>query len=233
MRALALSSLFPLVLLAACSSDPAIPLPTYDAAPQDDAAPDGGTPIDAAPDAADAGPNLGQCASSFGAGLTNKTFGYIDGTLYAIVRPQDQQCTKPNGTHVNLQVKMNGAVYRMLVNVQSDRNGIDPNVGLAKKTTGPLAVPFSEGWHVGPTFDYVTDLGLHDPDFTAIPLAQLTNVLVGEVTVGDPIRVYATGFGEGGHLIHRNGGNTDGVVIVGPTTNAPKALAFRFADQAF
>ncbi len=221
----------PLLLVAACSSTGAPTTPP----PADDASADATPLVDAAPlvDAGADGPDLGPCASSFGNALTNKTFGVIDGTLYAIVRPQDQQCTKPNGTHVNLQVKMKGAVYRMLVNVQSDHNGVDPNVGFAEKTLGPLAMPFAEGWKTGVTYDYVTDLGLHDTDFTAVPLANLTDMIVERVKVGDPIRVYATGFLEGGHLIHRNGANTDGVVIVGPTTNTPKALAFRFADQAF
>lgn len=218
-----------LLFAAACGNTPSTTPPP----PVDDASAD--VLVDAAaPDVtADTGPNLGPCATSFGAALTSKTFGYVDGTLHAIVRPQDQQCTKPNGTHVNLQVRMNGSVYRMLVNVQSDHNGVDPNVGFAEKTLGPLTLPFSEGWHTGVAYDYVTDLGLHDTDFTAIPLATLTDTIVARVQVGDPIRVYATGFGEGGHLIHRNGNGVDGVVIVGPTTNAPKALAFRFADQTF
>ena len=216
--------------LAACSSTPV--------APTVDAEVDAGTADVATFDAplesaVDAGPNLGQCASTFGNALTNKQFGYLDGTLSAIQRPQDQQCPKPNGTHLNLQVKMNGAVYRMLVNVQSDRAG-DPNVAWAKKTLGPLATPFAEGWHGGAsTFDYPTDLGLSSGDFTPSPIGQLTDTLVALVKVGDPIRIYATGFGEGAHLIHRNGAGNDGVVIVAPTSPAPLALAFRFADQSF
>lgn len=194
------------------------------------------TPVDASPveAAVDAGPNLGQCASTFGSALTNKTFGYVDGTLFAIVRPQDQQCPKPNGTHLNLQVKMKGDVYRMLVNVQSDRNGIDPNVAFAEKALGaPLTPPFAEGWYTGVTFDYGANLGLKSTDFAPLPIATLTDTLVAKVVVGDPIRVYATGFLEGGHLIHRNGSGNDGVVVVAPQASAPIALAFRFADQSF
>lgn len=203
-------------------------------APPDAAEVDGALDAPPAEAAVDAGPNLGQCASTFGSALTNKTFGYVDGTLFAIVRPQDQQCPKPNGTHLNLQVKMKGDVYRMLVNVRSDRTGIDPNVAFAEKAlSSPLAPPFAEGWYTGVSFDYGADLGLKSTDFVAQPIATLTDTLVAKVVVGDPIRVYATGFLEGGHLIHRNGSGNDGVVVVAPTTAAPIALAFRFADQSF
>jgi hypothetical protein len=57
--------------------------------------------------------------------------------------------------------------------------------------------------------------------------------LTGELTIGAPISVYATGYGpDGGHDIHRQAANQDGAVVLAPTT-APRYLMFRFATQSF
>src|SRR5262249_50776390 len=83
------------------------------------------------------------CASSFGTALTS-AFGRLDGVVTAIVRQMDTSC--PEGTsptHIVLQVKSNGAVYRMVVNVQSDR-GTDLDVRFASIAHAGLS-PWSEG----------------------------------------------------------------------------------------
>src|SRR4051812_39193939 len=84
----------------------------------------GETPDAPAPDASD---KSAACASTFGNALTN-AFGRLDGTVLAVVAPGNQRCAMPNGTHVVVQVTMDGAAYRMVVNVLSTSG--DPHVWL-------------------------------------------------------------------------------------------------------
>ncbi len=224
-------------LLVACSgSSSSTPgaTPSDDAgSSEDSAAPD----LDAssAVDAVDAFKPTGLCATTFGAALT-EGFGRIDGTVYSVQKPSDSTCTFPNSDHVILQVLMNGAVYRLVVNVQSDRAGSDPKILIA---TLPHALPapaFAEGWHAAAPLDYVTSLGAHsDASFTALTLVDATTKIATDVKVGDPIAVYGTsgaGRPESAHLIHRNATNEDGAIVLDPTTS-PKFMLFHFDDQTF
>ncbi len=177
----------------------------------------------------------GKCADAFGSGLT-EGFGRIDGVVYAVQKPSDTMCTLPNRDHVILQVLMNSAVYRLVVNVQSDRAGADPKIRIA---TLPHALPppaFAEGWHLGAELDYVTTLGAHsDATFTALTLDEATTKLAADLKVGDPVAVYGTsgaGRPESAHLIHRNKTNADGAIVVSPGS-APKFLLFHFDSQTF
>lgn len=115
------------------------------------------------------------CASAFGSALT-EGFGRIDGIVYAVQKPTDKTCTFPNGDHVILQVLMNSAVYRLVINVQSDRATADPRIQIA---TMPHALPapaFAEGWHAAAPLDYVTSLGAHaDASFTPLTLEEATD----------------------------------------------------------
>ena len=226
------------VVLVACSgssSSSATTMPAGDAGSGNDSA----TPdLDsgAVPDApADAFEPTGLCATTFGSALT-EGFGRIDGTVYAVQKPSDTTCTFPNSDHVILQVLMKGAVYRLVVNVQSDRAGSDPKILVA---TLPHALPapaFAEGWHDGAPLDYVTSLGAHsDASFTALTLADAVTKIATDVKVGDPIAVYGTsgaGRPESAHLIHRNATNADGAIVVSPTTS-PEFLLFHFDNQTF
>jgi hypothetical protein len=141
----------------------------------------------------------------------------------------------PNGDHVVLQVKMNGDVYRMVANVQSDRgNDLDVRFG---QFAFPLPAPaFAEGWHSGVTLDYPT-LGAHaDAGFESLAKDDLVTRVVGELHIGANVSVYATvgnGRPESAHLIHRNDGKADGAIVVAPESNAPSFLLFHFADQSF
>lgn len=47
-----------------------------------------------------------------------KTNGRADGTLVALVRPADQQCTWPNSSHVTVQLSILGGVQRLVVSVE-------------------------------------------------------------------------------------------------------------------
>ena len=207
--------------------------PSPDAGDSDSAVASDASTDDAAIDAGvDTGPN--RCVGTFGSALT-QSFGRIDGTLYAIVTPADQQCPKPNSDHVSLEIMMNGAVYRLLINVQSDQTGSDPNVQFAEKDVAVPGGPWTEGWHTsGFLMDYARTLGAHAADFSELPKDALVQKVVSEVTIGDRISVFATGYGpDGGHNIHRNGANNDGAVVVHPESATPHVLMFHFADQTF
>jgi hypothetical protein len=188
-----------------------------------------------AADAADAFVPTGKCADTFGTKLT-AGFGRADGIVYAVQKPSDTSCVMPNRDHVIVQVLIESAVYRMVVNVQSDRAGADPKIRVA---TLPHALPapaFAEGWHLGAPLDYVTSLGAHaDASFTPLTLDDATAKIASEVKVGDPIAVYAesgAGRPESAHLVHRNKTNQDGALVVSPTTQ-PRFLLFHFDGQTF
>jgi hypothetical protein len=127
---------------------------------------------------------------------------------------------------------MNGAVYRMVVDVQS--TGTTPDVWYE---TLPHALPgpaWSEGWHTGITLDYVNDLAVHSTDFTEMMSAPLANTITDAITVGQKISVFATSSGgSSAHLVHRNGSNSDGAIVVAPDTSSPTMLLFRFVEQSF
>lgn len=209
--------------------------PVVDSGPEEDAGatdPDAGAATDAP---VDAFKPTGMCATAFGSALT-ASFGRIDGLVYAVQKPSDTTCTFPNKDHVILQVLMNGAVYRLVVNVQSDRAGSDPKIQIA---TLPHALPapaFAEGWHAAAPLDYVASLGAHsDASFTPLTLDEATTRIATEVKVGDPVAVYGTsgaGRPESAHLIHRNATNQDGAIVISPTTS-PRFMLFHFDNQTF
>lgn len=120
-------------VIAACTSACSSPLmqPSVDAGPTGVDAPvtdpDAATAADAR---VDGFVPSGKCADMFGSALT-AGFGRIDGTIYAVQKPSDTTCTFSNADHVILQVLMNSAVYRLVVNVQSDRAGADPKIRIA------------------------------------------------------------------------------------------------------
>lgn len=244
-RHASLGALFPLscmgtllIAMAACGSASSSPVaqPSVDAGPSGDDAsvtdPDGSTAADAA---VDGFVPTGKCADTFGSALT-AGFGRIDGTIYAVQKPSDTTCTFPNSDHVVLQVLMNSAVYRLVVNVQSDRAGADPKIRIATLSHALPEPPFAEGWHIPAPLDYVTTLGAHaDATFTSLTLDEATTKIVSELKVGDPVSIYGTsgaGRPESAHLIHRNAADQDGAIVVSPTTS-PRFLLFHFDNQTF
>lgn len=196
--------------------------------------------VDTGP-AADAGADTGltgKCADKFGSALT-EGFGRIDGVVYAVQKPSDTTCAMPNKDHVVLQVLMNGAVYRMVVNVESDRGG-DAKIRVSTVPHAMPAPPFEEGWHTGLPLDYANILGVHSGDggFAPLTLDEAVAKIAAEVKVGDEVAVYATsgaGRPESTHLIHRNdpGKNEDGAIVIAPSSASPKFMLFHFADQTF
>lgn len=171
------------------------------------------------------------CASTFGQALTD-SFGRIDGAVLAVVKPTDTQCVMPNDDHLVVQVTMDGAAYRMVVNLQSSYG--DPDVQYLEvggKLTGPA---WAEGWHTGITLDYVSDLGVHAADFAPHPLMELADLVTDRIPLGQKISVYATSSGgASAHLVHRNGAKNDGAIVLDPESASPRVLLFHFADQSF
>ncbi len=198
---------------------------------------DGATEPDAsdAAVAVDASKPTGQCAATFGDKLT-AGFGRIDGVLYAVQKPSDTQCVMTNDDHVIVQVLMNGAVYRLVVNVLG--TGADTKIRIAEMSHALPAPAFAEGWHVDAPLDYLTSLGAHtDASFTAATLDEgVTRVAAFlNARIGEPISIYGTsgdGRPESAHLIHRNLTNKDGAIVVSPNAK-PTFMLFHFATQTF
>jgi hypothetical protein len=175
------------------------------------------------------------CASTFGTELTN-AFGRIDGTLLAVVAPQDTQCAQPNDDHLIVQVMMNQKAYRMVVNVLS--SGADTKVRFAEVEHALPGPAWSEGWHAGAVLDYVSTLAVHSTvGFTPYEMSALITQVSDRLTLGAPISVYATSAGgtkaDSAHLVHRNATNKDGAIVVDPKGATPHFLLFHFPDQTF
>lgn len=187
-----------------------------------------GSSGNAAPDAAvpDALDKAATCASSFGNLLTD-AFGRVDGTVLAVVPPNLQTCAQPNMTHLVVQVSMQGAAYRMVLNVDAEVSTREIDAALA----GPA---WAEGWHTDAPLDYVTTLGVHSGEFekTEAPVALVTD----QLELGARVSVYATSSGgtkaDSAHLVHRNASNADGAIVIAPDS-APHYVLFKFDNQSF
>jgi hypothetical protein len=193
-----------------------------------DASGDTAPGIDGTLDAIDGSPTRIPCTSQFGSALSS-SYGRLDGYLVAIVPPGNGGCNADTD-HIHLQVKMNGAIYDVAVNVGS--SAMDD----VHTTTRELDLPvWSEGWHTGSLVleDYVS-LGVHSTD---IPLGTHTqNIadIMADLASVNHISIYGTGYGpDGAHLIHRNGGGHDGLVISEPLSVPSHARLFSFSSQAF
>jgi hypothetical protein len=194
-----------------------------DAAGADAATGSDASPHDAAPppdDSGDGTPTRMQCTTQLGSAIT-QSYGRLDGYLVAIIPTTQHTCNGDN-SHVHLQVKANGAVYDIAVNV----DGFE--------TERDMALPdgaWSEGWHTGITLDYVK-LGLHFADFTTTGISTLQQTLENELANANHVSVFGTGYNthDGAHLIHRNGGSADGALVIRPLAATPHIFFFRFSN---
>jgi hypothetical protein len=199
------------------------------------ASPDAPIAIDAMPDVPmhvdDGTPMRHPCTNNFGSALT-QTFGRLDGFLVAIVAPGGGGCNA-DPDHVHLQIQANGAVYDVAITVGST-GGVDD----VCTTTRDQAMPgpaWAEGWHTGATIldDYVSD-GVHSSALANEPRTQLASDLMTDLASANHISVFATGYGpDGVHLVHRNGGGHDGLVITQPLSTPAHLRMFRFTNQTF
>lgn len=182
--------------------------------------------------AADSVDNSVGCVSNFGQDLANG-FGRFDGTLVAMV-PPGSHCPQPNSTHIILEVRGNGQVYRMVAAVTSSV-GV-PTMALTERDAALVGPAWSEGWHLGTdvAFDFVDNFNLHRADFTPLAKQDLIDAINRQLVVGGKISVFATveDLPDSAHLIHRNSPGRDGAIILDADTN-PHYLMVRFDNQLF
>ena len=209
-----------LVALAACGSSRATN-------PDIDAPPD--QPIDARPDAVP--DKSGPCVGNFGNSAVDG-YSRFDGTLVAVLAPGNTTCPKPNSTHMILEIRVNGDVYRMVAAMQSETG--NPMMAFAERDGALTGPAWQDGQHLGVAMDYVATHNLHRLDFTPMDMPTLTDAVTARVTLGAHISVYATveNANDSAHLIHRNQTNQDGAIVIDPETS-PHYLMFRFDNQLF
>jgi hypothetical protein len=172
------------------------------------------------------------CATEFGSALT-APYGRLDGTVRAIVPPGDPNCGITNGGHLTLQVTSGGAVYRMVVNVQSDQ-GPDLRVFYGQKSAPLAGPPWADGWHTDAALDYVLTLGATRSELTQMDVAPLTAAVTNAIPLDVPVSVFAsTTGGNSAHLVHRNTTNQDGAIVLDPTSPSPTYLLFAFLNTDF
>ncbi|MBK7397742.1 MAG: hypothetical protein IPJ34_15955 [Myxococcales bacterium] len=174
------------------------------------------------------------CVGTFGTALGSVGFARFDGTVVAVVPPAHPTCPYPNKTHVAVQIRVGEVIYRMVVNVQSDRSGIDPRIKLATLEAELPAPAWSNGIHEDAPLDYVTTLGLHAPAFAPKTMAEASAAVDAFLPLGAKVSVYASAGGkpESAHLVHRNATGQDGaIVVVGDAT--ARFLLFSFDGQTF
>jgi hypothetical protein len=217
---------FTVLFFVACSSSsPNVPDATDEASALDVAVE---TSVDAAPDV----DKSATCAATFGSGLTD-AFARLDGTVLAVVPPNDQACAMPNSTHLVIQVLVGGDAYRMVVDVLSS---FAPYDVLEDEIDAPLAGdPWSEGWHAGASLDYVTTLGVHSDAFASMAQADVVAKITNQIDLGSKISVFATSQSSpsSAHLVHRNVTNQDGAIVIHPDGASPHWILIRFAEQTF
>jgi hypothetical protein len=190
---------------------------------------DAGDESDASVPVDDGNPTRVACTSRFGSALTD-THGRLDGYLVSIVQPGSSRCNGDD-SHMHLQIRMNGSIYDVAVNVGA-AYGTD-DVFYVEKDEPLVDGTWSEGWHPGYSLDYV-GLGVHSGELAALSKSALTKKLNGSLADANHVSIYATGYGhDGAHLVHRNGYGRDGAVVIRPLSGAPRYLMFRFSDQSF
>jgi len=160
------------------------------------------------------------CTDTFGDALTT-SYGRMDGILVSIVDLNGSGC-RSDDDHLHLQIKIDGSVYDVALNVASDTL-----TTTREAVVDPVA--WSEGWHPFDGFDY-TAVGVHSDDIaTSVSVTDLK----ADLATVNHITIYGTGFdGTGAHLIHRNNG-FDGAIVTHPLSAVPHVRMFRFTNQTF
>jgi hypothetical protein len=191
---------------------------------------DGGTPIvDAAIDyGEDGAPIRRPCMlPPTGTAMADGQFGRLDGRLVTIV-PLNARTCRGDNDHIHLQILASDQIYDIAINVSAD----------VHSTTfdRPLFAPaWAEGWHPEPTVSVeYTGLDLHADTIPLPGTAALAEAMMAELVNANHISVYATGYGpNGAHLVHRNGGGRDGLIVTHPLAASAHARAFSFSNQEF
>ncbi len=180
----------------------------------------------------DGTPTRQPCTGSFGSGLST-AHGRLDGYLVSIVAPGGAHSCNGDSDHVHLQIRMNGAIYDVAVNVHDNQG--DDVLYLAVDAAIPGGA-WSEGWHADSVakLSYANTLGVHAQDFTAVPLSTLAGTIASELASANHVSVFSTGYNaQGTHLVHYLGGNNDGAIVINPQAANSRLLLFHFNDQSF
>jgi hypothetical protein len=192
--------------------------------------------IDAPPAAVDVRPDVPHvdksqgCVGTFGNQLVDG-FYRLDAIMVAVV-PPGSNCPRPNDSHIILEIRIAGDVYRMVAAVESQVG--NPDMALAERDAPLVGPAWSEGVHAGVAFDYVANLGLHRLDFAPTPAPELIDRLTFPIEIGGKVSVFATveQADDSAHLVHRNGSSRDGAIVLSPDT-APHYMLLRFDNQLF
>jgi len=175
------------------------------------------------------------CARSFGDALKVE-YGRLDGIVSAVVKPSDTTCTQPLADHVVVEVKMQGHVYRILVETKHTSAPMNVDARVRYHAFDAAFMPhgnWAEGWHPGVVLDYPATLGIRAGMFTPVESADLIARVSHEIVVGDKISIYADATsGSSATNVHRQNGS-DGAILLHPDTGTPRVLAFHFDGQMF
>lgn len=178
----------------------------------------------------DGTPTRQACVTPNGTALTT-SFGRLDGYLVALVPPGQHGCNG-DSDHLHLQVKANGAIYDVAVNMKSQQDPTNPDVAILERDLKIGGSAWTEGWHTA-SDDYAA-LGVHSGDFTPMPLAQLASKVEADLASANHISIYCTGYGPTGcHDVHRRGSSTDGAIVMNPLSPTAHVFLFHFASQTF
>ena len=195
---------------------------------------DAGVVDSATVDAAASGdgtPTRQPCTSTFGTAMS-ATFGRLDGFLVSIVNPNTTTACRGDDNHIHLQVKVNGGIEDIAVNIASTTG--NPDLDFRTINAALRGGAWTEGWHTGQTLDYPTNLGVSSTSFTEETPTQLTTLVDNAIANANHVSIFTTGFdATGGHLVHREGSSHDGAIVINPTTTSPTYLLFHFTTQSF
>lgn len=171
---------------------------------------------------------VGICTSTFGSGLIGANHGRLDGTLTAIVPAGTHEC-HGDRDHVHLQIRMNGDVYDVAVNVDG--------VKVAEVDAPVVGGEWSEGWHPNAPLDYAHDLRVHTSSFRSANATSVQRQLATDLANADHVSIFATKYSRGGiHLVHRSRSTQplDGAIVTYPVgSSTPHYFLFQFPDQSF
>jgi len=171
------------------------------------------------------------CTGSFGSAMS-ATYGRLDGILVSIVNLNGSSTCRGDNNHLHLQVQVNGGIEDIAVNTASTTG--NPDVDF-RTVNAPLAgAAWSAGWHTGAQLDYASTLGVSSGSFTEETPTQLPAIIDSLLANANHVSIFTTGFdATGGHLIHRQGGNHDGAIVINPLSSSPTYLLFHFTTQTF
>jgi hypothetical protein len=159
----------------------------------------------------------------------NSFHGRLDGYLTYIVPRGGPSSCNGDYSHVHLQVKMNGNVYDVAVD-------IGKTAGDALFYEADMPPPhgtWQEGWH-NDGLSY-TQLGLHSTQFASEDPATLGQKIESELANVNHISVFGEAYNtnNGCHDVHYQNGSTDGAIVINPLSPTAHVLFFRFSTQSF